>query len=83
MASTPHLTTHNLALLQSAYKSSPISANPLIPQQLHHQFCNIMTPNNPNQVLVAKTQIVSKSQFARLEANATEQCQLATESETT
>ncbi|PLW30864.1 hypothetical protein PCASD_22011 [Puccinia coronata f. sp. avenae] len=79
MGSTPHLTTHNLALLQLAYKSSPILANPLIPQQLHHQFCDIMTPNNPNQVLVAKTQIVSKSQFAHLEGNTTKQWEIPTQ----
>ncbi|PLW22747.1 hypothetical protein PCASD_11108 [Puccinia coronata f. sp. avenae] len=38
-----------------------------------------MTPNNPNRVLVAKTQIVSKSQFARLEADATKQWEIPTQ----
>ncbi|PLW16120.1 hypothetical protein PCASD_19399 [Puccinia coronata f. sp. avenae] len=58
MASTPPLTTHNMAALESAYKISPFSTHPLILQQFHHQICNIMTPNTANRVLVAETQVV-------------------------
>ncbi|PLW16543.1 hypothetical protein PCANC_15510 [Puccinia coronata f. sp. avenae] len=77
MASKPHLTTHNLAALQLAFKSSPISPHPVLQQFINEVF-NTMNPTTLNHVLVAKTQIVSPSQFTRLEANQAKQWEIPT-----
>ncbi|PLW48107.1 hypothetical protein PCASD_03617 [Puccinia coronata f. sp. avenae] len=78
MASKPHLTTHNLAALQLAFKSGPISPHPVLQQFINKVF-NTINPTTRNHVLVPETQIVSPFQFARLEANQAKQWEIPTQ----
>ncbi|PLW47000.1 hypothetical protein PCANC_06506 [Puccinia coronata f. sp. avenae] len=78
MASKPHLTTHNLAALQLAFKSSLISPHPVL-QQFINQLLDTMNPTTHNHVLLAKTQIASPSQFACLETNQAKQWEIPTQ----
>ncbi|PLW43123.1 hypothetical protein PCANC_14399 [Puccinia coronata f. sp. avenae] len=68
MASTPHLTTHNLAVLQLAFKTGPISTHPVL-QQFFNQLPNTMNPTTRNHVLVAETQIFRMTQVDNLDGN--------------
>ncbi|PLW18979.1 hypothetical protein PCANC_11826 [Puccinia coronata f. sp. avenae] len=78
MASKPPLTTHNLASLQLAFKSNPISPHTVL-QQFINQLFTTMNPTTRNHILVAKTQIVSHSQFARLEADQAKHWEIPTQ----
>ncbi|PLW21019.1 hypothetical protein PCASD_15095 [Puccinia coronata f. sp. avenae] len=78
MASKPHLTTHNLASFQLAFKKRP-NISPSGSPTVHQQGFNTMNPTTRNHVLVPKTQIVSPFQFARLEANQAKQWEIPTQ----